>query len=526
VTDRSRDVPPPPRPSLKSRYRSATLRGRLAIVFVVGGVVTALLVAVCTASFVRVLDARHLILNQLDPASLQADQLLVAYLNQETGVRGYALSGNGIYLQPYTEAAMDLPVLEKQLTASLAGQPRLLELLQQVKQQASDWQRQFAEPVVAAVARGETAYDTPQVEQVGKTLFDTLRVRFDSLDQALNAGRTSSGNELTTATDQLVAALIIALVLLVGSGVLLSRALRRWVTDPLLRLGDDANAVTRGELSHVIAPTGPPEISRLAVDVEAMRERIVDELGRLAEKQEDLDERNRDLVRSNVELEQFAYVASHDLQEPLRKVTSFVQLLQQRYGGELDERADQYIEFAVDGAKRMQTLVNDLLTFSRVGRTTERFVPVDLEACAETAIGSLGPAILESDAHIEVGQLPSVMGDATLLSSLLQNLIGNSIKFRGPATPDIRLAAVRQEADWLVTVADNGIGIEPRFADRIFVIFQRLHGRDSYEGTGIGLALGKKIVEFHGGVIWIDTEYQGGTKVCFTLPIVANQGAQ
>jgi light-regulated signal transduction histidine kinase (bacteriophytochrome) len=307
---------------------------------------------------------------------------------------------------------------------------------------------------------------------------------------------------------------------------LLSRALRRWVTDPLLRLGDDAQAVTQGELSHVIAPTGPPEISRLAIDVDAMRERIVDELGRLAEKQEDLDERNRDLARSNVELEQFAYVASHDLQEPLRKVTSFVQLLQQRYSGELDERADQYIEFAVDGAKRMQTLVNDLLTFSRVGRNTERFVPVELAACAEVALGSLSPVILESDARIEVGQLPVVMGDASLLSSLLQNLIGNAVKFRGPENPDIRLDAVRQGADWLVTVADNGIGIEPRFADRIFVIFQRLHGRDSYEGTGIGLALCKKIVEFHGGTIRIDTEYQGGTKVCFTLPIVTDQEAE
>jgi signal transduction histidine kinase len=496
------------------------------IVFVVAGVVTAVLVAVCTASFLRVLDARHQILNQLDPASLQADQLLVSYLNQETGVRGYALSGDGVYLQPYTQGAMAQPAIEKQLTASLAGQPHLLELVQRVREQGSAWQDQFAEPVVTAVARGDQGYDTPQVEQVGKTLFDTLRARFNSLDQALDAGRASSGNRLTTATDQLAAALIIALVLLVAAGVLLSWALRRWVTEPLLRLGDDANAVTKGELSHVISPTGPPEISRLAVDVEAMRDRIVDELGQLAEKQEDLDERNRDLVRSNVELEQFAYVASHDLQEPLRKVTSFVQLLQQRYGGELDDRADQYIEFAVDGAKRMQTLVNDLLTFSRVGRTTERFLPVELAACAQLAVSSLSSPILESGARIAVGDLPVVMGDASLLASLFQNLIGNSVKFRGPDAPDVHLAAVRQEADWLVTVADNGIGIEPRFSDRIFVIFQRLHGRESYEGTGIGLALCKKIVEFHGGVIWIDTEYQGGTKVCFTLPIAPYGEAQ
>jgi len=503
-----------------------TLRGRLAIVFVVGGVVMALLVAFCTASFLRVLDARHLILNQLDPASLQADQLLVAYLDQETGVRGYTLSAQGAYLQPYVEGARAQPAIARQLTASLAGQPQLLALARRVEQQGSAWQTRFAEPVVSAVARGDAVYDTPQVEQVGKNLFDALRARVASLDQALDASRASSGDGLTTATDQLALALIIALVLVVLAGVLLSRTLRKWVTDPLLRLGDDANAVTKGELSHVIAPTGPPEISHLAGDVDAMRERIVDELGRLAEKQKELDERNRDLVRSNVELEQFAYVASHDLQEPLRKVTSFVQLLQQRYEGQLDDRADQYIEFAVDGAKRMQTLVNDLLFFSRVGRTRERFVPVDLAAAGMVAIGSLSAAIHESGAHIAMGNLPVVMGDAGLLASLFQNLIGNSVKFRGPDAPDIHVDAVRREADWLITLADNGIGIEARFSDRIFVIFQRLHGRDSYEGTGIGLALCKKIVEFHGGLIWIDNEYQGGTKVCFTLPIIANGEAQ
>jgi signal transduction histidine kinase len=517
VTDTSPNEPPPPRTS-KSRYRSTTLRGRLAIVFVVGGVVTALIVAVCTASFFRVLDARHLILNQFDPASLHADQLLLAYLDQETGVRGYVLSGNTVYLQPYVQGAMAQPVLEKQLAASLAGQPRMLELERRAEQYGSAWQAQYAEPVVAAVARGDTAYDTTQTEEDGKERFDALRAHFTALDKALDAGRTSSGDRLTTATDQLIAALITALVLLVAAGVLLRWALRRWVTDPLLRLGDDATTVTEGELAHVISPTGPPEISRLAVDVDAMRARIVDELGRLAEKQRDLDERNRDLARSNVELEQFAYVASHDLQEPLRKVTSFVQLLQQRYEGQLDDRADQYIEFAVDGAKRMQTLVNDLLTFSRVGRTTERFVPVELSGCAEAAKGSLSTVIRESGAHIVSRPLPVVMGDASLLTSLFQNLIGNSVKFRGPDTPEIRLDAVRHESDWLLTVADNGIGIEPRFSERIFVIFQRLHGRESYEGTGIGLALCKKIVEFHGGTIWIDPEYQEGAKVCFTLP--------
>ena len=227
-----------------------------------------------------------------------------------------------------------------------------------------------------------------------------------------------------------------------------------------------------------------------------------------------------DLARSNQDLEQFAYVASHDLQEPLRKVTSFCQLLQQRYAGQLDERADQYIEFAVDGAKRMQVLITDLLIFSRIGRTTEHFEPVSLQACLELAERNLAERIDETGADVEViGDLPTVNGDRALLISLLQNLVGNAIKFHSEARPLVRLSASHEDGDWVMTVEDNGIGIEPRFAEKIFVIFQRLHGRDAYGGTGIGLAICKKIVEFHGGSIWLDVDYHPGARFRFTLPV-------
>jgi len=226
-----------------------------------------------------------------------------------------------------------------------------------------------------------------------------------------------------------------------------------------------------------------------------------------------------------MELEQFAYVASHDLQEPLRKVTSFAQLLQQRYGGELDEQADQYIEFAVDGAKRMQALINDLLVFSRVGRTTDAFVELDLNGPTSTALLNLQSAIDESGAQIEVAHLPAVRGDPILLTAVWQNLIGNAIKFRGPAAPVIRIEVEQRTDDWLFTVTDNGIGIEPRFAQKIFVIFQRLHSREAYDGTGIGLALCKKIIEFHGGLIWVDVDRTTGTRICFTLPVTHERDA-
>ncbi len=278
-----------------------------------------------------------------------------------------------------------------------------------------------------------------------------------------------------------------------------------------------------GGLAHRIEVTGPSEIEALGTDVEAMRQRIINELHEVAAASEKVDALNDDLARSNRELEQFAYVASHDLQEPLRKVTSFVQLLQQRYEGQLDDRADQYIAFAVDGASRMQHLINDLLTFSRVGRTTEQFQDVPMAVCLEAAMENLASAVEESQATVEFGALPTVRCAPGLIGSLWQNLISNSIKFHSEEPPRIVIESAQEGDEWIFTVSDNGIGIEPRFSDRIFVIFQRLHGRNEYEGTGIGLALCMKIVEFHDGRMWLDTAPRAGTRICFSLPASASK---
>jgi light-regulated signal transduction histidine kinase (bacteriophytochrome) len=242
-----------------------------------------------------------------------------------------------------------------------------------------------------------------------------------------------------------------------------------------------------------------------------------------------LDEQAVELRRSNAELEQFAYVASHDLQEPLRKVASFCQLLEKRYGDQLDERGLEYIAFAVDGAKRMQVLINDLLSFSRVGRVGAKAAEVDLDATLDDALANLATAIGESNAEIVRPQrLPRVVGDPTLLTAVWQNLIGNALKFRHTdRSPRIVIGCERGTGDradeWLLSLADNGIGIEAEFADKVFVIFQRLHGRDAYDGTGLGLALCKKIVEHHGGSIWIDTSYRGGTRFLLTIPAARDE---
>jgi PAS domain S-box-containing protein len=227
---------------------------------------------------------------------------------------------------------------------------------------------------------------------------------------------------------------------------------------------------------------------------------------------------NAELARSNAELEQFAYVATHDLQEPLRAVASCVQLLQKRYEGQLDEKAQEFIAHAVDGTKRMQTLINDLLAYSRISTHAQVFASTNCEMVLQEALANLMVAIAESGAVVTRDALPMVSGDATQLTQLFQNLIGNALKFRGEPPPQIHIGAVHNNGDWRFSVADNGIGMEPQYFERVFLVFQRLHTRKDYQGTGIGLAICKKVVERHGGRIWAESEPGQGATFCFTIP--------
>ncbi|MCW5982100.1 MAG: PAS domain S-box protein [Bryobacteraceae bacterium] len=225
-----------------------------------------------------------------------------------------------------------------------------------------------------------------------------------------------------------------------------------------------------------------------------------------------------DLERSNSDLQHFAYVASHDLQEPLRMIRGFLELLAKRYRGQLDESADEYIGYAVDGAVRMQNLIRGLLAYSRVGTQGKSFAPVKLEDTLAQALLNLQLSLAESGAEVSHGELPVVRGDDTQLAQLFQNLVGNAIKFRSENPPQITIAAADKRDVWEIAVADNGIGFNPEHANRIFQMFQRLHGPTRYPGTGIGLALCKRIVERHGGCIWVKSEPAKGSTFCFTLP--------
>jgi len=307
-----------------------------------------------------------------------------------------------------------------------------------------------------------------------------------------------------------IAALVMAVSLLVA--YLLSATLQGTISRPILALAETAKSVSDRSDYSVRAPKlGGDELGLLTDAFNQMLSRIEDQdraRGHLI----------TELEHSNKELEQFAYVASHDLQEPLRMVSSYTELLERRYGDKLDDKAREFIGYAVDGAVRMQRLINDLLEFSRVSTRGKALQPVDVTRVLGTVRANLSVAIQDAGALVTNDDLPTVMADETQLVQLLQNLIGNAIKFRGRDRPHVHVGAQATATEWVFAVRDNGIGIAPEYFERIFVIFQRLHARDEYPGTGIGLAVCRRILDRHGGRIWVESEPGHGSTFYFALP--------
>jgi signal transduction histidine kinase len=452
------------------------------------------------------------------PARVAASQLLTSLVDQETGLRGYALTHDETFLEPYLTGLEN----EKRARARLerfvpAGDPSRLALLT-VDAAITAWRDEYASLGTTSTGSG----DPTATIRFGRELFDRVRASNAALDARL--ARQISDAQRAADRDRTIVLLVLAgmAVALLTAVVALQRALVSSVLRPMARLGAQVAVVTGGAHATPIRPEGPPDLQEMGAGVETMRLELVRALAEVEAKQRDVERRAAELARSNADLEQFAYVASHDLQEPLRKVASFCQLIEQRYSGQLDERGEQYIAFAVDGAKRMQRLITDLLAFSRVGRTSAGFVAVDLADLVSRSRVGLQTRIEEAGAVVHV-DLPAdchLLGDASLLQVLLTNLLGNALKYhREGVPPEIRVSAVREGDVLHLRVADNGIGIPDEYAEKVFVIFQRLHGRDEYEGTGIGLALVKKIAEFHEGSVALEPSPLGGACLRVTLPL-------
>jgi signal transduction histidine kinase len=297
---------------------------------------------------------------------------------------------------------------------------------------------------------------------------------------------------------------------------------------PLKKLSKGVEIIGQGNLDHRVGTNLKDEIGQLSRSFDKMthdlkettasRDELNKEIAERKHAEETLRQTAKDLERSNKDLEQFAYVASHDLQEPLRAVGGFMGLLKNRYYDKLDDQAREYIDFSVEGAERMHGLIEGLLAFSRVGTRGSEFSSVNLKDAFDGALANLKFLIAESHTAVTSDPLPVVMADLSQMTQLLQNLVANAVKFHGPHHPEIHIGAGRKEHAWEMYVRDNGIGIDPQYFDRIFLIFQRLHTRSQYKGTGIGLAVCKKIVERHGGNIWVESVPGSGSTFYFTIP--------
>ena len=391
---------------------------------------------------------------------------------------------------------------------------------------------------VPAILQRDTKRYEHLFHEVMEPIYEKHRLVIDKIVESANVESKNietQANKMVKKSNTLLVAVAGVIVLIV---FIITRYITKIITDPLSSITRVATEIAGGKLdaSSLAGITSRDEIGILAGVFTLMTGQIketLEDLRRLNRElqvserdlkmhrdhlEELVKERTAELTRSNAELGMFAYVASHDLQEPLRMVASYLQLVDTRYREKLDADAREFIEYAVDGAKRMQVLINDLLAFSRVGTQGQAFQPADCEVVLQMATSNLQVAIREAGAQITHDPLPTVMGDATQLVQLFQNLIGNALKFRREEPPKIHIRAEPKDGFWRLSVQDNGIGIESKYFDRIFAVFQRLHGRVAYPGTGIGLAICKKIVERHGGAIWVESEFGKGSTFRFTLP--------
>ncbi|WP_293913345.1 CHASE3 domain-containing protein [Deinococcus sp.] len=500
------------------------------------------------AAQVELLNGAQVRLNQIN---LLARDII----DMETGVRGFIIVGDALYLEPYRRGQQGfrqrLSALER---LSVSDEQR--RNLQEVRRLVERWNREVATPEIRARSVSRDVATALVENTQGKQLIDEVRGVLSVLERSETLRReaavTASASALRLSRTLTIAGLLGALLLLILIAVNAARTLMRGLDT----LGQGAQRVALGQYGEPLPDAAVSEVQALRSHISVMAESVqAREAGLIAARDEleasnraleasnsALEASNSALARSNQELEQFAYVASHDLQEPLRTIGSYTELLGRRYSGQLDERADTYIAFTLAATHRLRTLIQDLLLYSRLRQPGRPVEPVDVQALVQGLLDDFQVLIAHTQASIQVAELPVVPGNAELLRHVFQNLIGNALKFRDPQRPlTIQITAVQITAvqdtvqvqntvqawppgappGWTFSVIDNGIGIEEAYFGRIFGVFQRLHGVGVYEGSGIGLALVRSVVERLGGAVRVNSVMGQGSTFTFTLPSVA-----
>ena len=448
----------------------------------------------------------------------ESEALLQSLLNMETGVRGFLVTGEDPFLDPYDQGRANFQTHMDKTRALMATSPEQIVRLDELERQQEKWDETMLQP---AIERRRGAQNLQEALATASARANERKVAMDDMRNVILRIEKQENISLQARGAEVQARRRTFESILWGGGlfsIVLTGALALFA----------ARAASQVASAQAHLESSNAQLTRAKADTDAENEQR-----RAAE--EKLEAAVQDLRRSNAELEQFAYVASHDLQEPLRAVAGCVQVLQKRYGGKLDARADQFIEHAVDGAQRMQNLINDLLAYSRVGTHGKEFGAVSMEKTADNALLNLSERIKETGIEITRDALPDVWGDGGQLELVLQNLVSNALKFRGATEPQIHIGhelrrvsnapdangktAMSEQPQHVFSVRDNGLGIEPQYFERIFVMFQRLHTRTEFPGTGIGLAICKKIVERHGGTIGVQSVPNEGATFWFSLPV-------
>ncbi|WP_295819176.1 ATP-binding protein [uncultured Deinococcus sp.] len=429
----------------------------------------------------------------------------------ENGERGFVITGDLDFLEPYTEGRLKFAAHTYALRD--LSPPAQQERLSQVQALVTRWFTEAAEPEIAARRTSPTQATALVSRGSGRDILNQARAALDVMqleeNTRLSAATTSSQDTLYRVRLVTIAGLGLGVLLL----LLTAWQVARSVTGILNHLTDSARQIADGQYHLRLPATGVRELASLGRQVDVMAAAV-------QQREHALHLVNGRLERSNRELEQFAYVASHDLQEPLRTIGSYTELLARRYTGRLDERADQYIAFTTAATARMKALIQDLLAYSRVRQGERATSPVDTAALVDTVVADLATQVQATGGHIEARGLPVVDASVELLRHVFQNLIGNALKFCAPGRPPhVTVTATRQDTQWVFSVQDNGIGIEPQYHERIFGVFQRLHGMDEYAGSGIGLAVTRSAVEQLGGTLWVDSVPGQGSTFQFSVPV-------